>query len=163
MCGQDDSSRAGCTNFGPYVSLCDEIMSSSSYSTDPWMPMNNKVKYCLSERSDEQCKLEFSPQLAWVVVAFNLVKACILGFAFLSIKENPLMTMGDAVASFLTRRDDMTKDLCLMDKRKVKMWEKPGWANAGGLAKPLPLTFERSTTLWRSVVSRRRWVTCLGL
>jgi hypothetical protein len=156
---------AGCTNpnIFSYVPVCSQIMSSSKYSTDPWAPMKNKVDYCLAESANERCKLEFNPRLAWVVVTFNLAKTCILCYAFFFIKENPLMNMGDAVASFLTRRDETTENLCLMEKNNVGMWEKPRWANAGMPEKPLPMTFCKTKSQWRSVVSRRRWLTCLGL
>lgn len=106
--------------------------------------MKNKVDYCLTEPSNERCKLEFNPRLAWVVVAFNLAKTCILCCAFFIIKESPFMTMGDAVASFFTRQDETTEDLCLMEKKNVGMWEKPRWANAGVSEKPLPVTFYKT-------------------
>jgi hypothetical protein len=43
-----------------------------------------------------------------------LVKAVLMLFIVYSIKENPLMTMGDAVASFLDERDVTTASMGLM-------------------------------------------------
>lgn len=41
-------------------------------------------------------------------------------FVIYSTKENPLLTMGDAVASFLDKRDPTTKSLSLLSLHDCK-------------------------------------------
>lgn len=43
-----------------------------------------------------------------VVIVFNIVKASVLLYMWLRIAEAPLLTIGDAIASFLRRPDPYT-------------------------------------------------------
>jgi hypothetical protein len=127
-----------------------------------WKPFGSKVDYCLSESVQQRCRVQFTPQIAYTVIAFNFAKSSILLFTFLFIKENPLMTVGDAVASFLRRRDETTRSLCLMSKEDISWWQRP---SAYPLTPngPAPRPLQISTKRWAFVVSRRRWATVLLL
>jgi hypothetical protein len=133
-----------------------ELCSANIGSIDQtdWKPFGNKIEYCLSEQLQQQCTVEFSPQLAGVVIAFNALKTVVLVYIFLAVKENPLLTMGDAVFSFLSIRDDTTRALCLMDKASVAQWIK----GSSRSRKPRqPTTFKSTVKCWRTAVSSRRW------
>ncbi|KAL1610130.1 hypothetical protein SLS60_001795 [Paraconiothyrium brasiliense] len=69
------------------------------------------VDYCLSEKSEPRCKVQFMLSIAILVTVLNIFKAVLIFYTALGTKENPLMTMGDAVASFLERRDGTTKEI----------------------------------------------------
>jgi hypothetical protein len=130
-------------------------------STD-WKPFGSTVEYCLSEPVQQHCRVQFTPQVAYTVIVFNLAKALILLFTFFFIKENPLMTVGDAISSFLHRRDETTKRLCLMSKEDISWWKRPSaypLTSTGPTPRPLIVTPKR----WSSVVSRRRWTTVIIL
>ena len=90
-----------------------------------WRPFSGKtVEYCYSLPSQEHCKLQFSRDLIIAVIVLNLLKAVLmLACTFGWKDEAPLLTVGDAVASFIDRPDDSTKTLCLLSKEKVKA----GW------------------------------------
>jgi hypothetical protein len=67
-----------------------------------WRPLQSKVLYCLSSPAVQRCKLQFVPPLAWTVVVFNFAKVLLLGIVFWDAKgTSPLLTIGDAVMSFL--------------------------------------------------------------
>lgn len=78
------------------------------------------VDYCLSEKSEPRCKVQFALSIAILVTILNFFKAILIFYTALGTKENPLMTMGDAVASFLEREDETTKGMCLLSVRDVK-------------------------------------------
>ncbi|CAN9276692.1 unnamed protein product [Alternaria alternata] len=68
------------------------------------------VKYCLSERADPTCKLHFEPTIGTIVTILNFVKAGVMFYVAFLVRDEPLMTMGDAVASFLERPDPTSKN-----------------------------------------------------
>jgi hypothetical protein len=78
------------------------------------------VDYCLSEKSEPRCKVQFTRTIAIVVTVLNFLKAILIFYTALGTKENPLLTMGDAVASFLERKDETTRGMCLLSVRDVK-------------------------------------------
>jgi hypothetical protein len=131
-------------------------------SLDPtnWTPWGAKVEYCLTEHLESRCRVQFVPPLAYVVIFFNIAKAGILLYAYFSIKENPLMTMGDAVASFLLREDESTKDLCLMSKEDVYLWE---WNRWRPTPTPHPKYLNTKPYRWSKTVSAKRWMVVLSL
>ncbi|KAF7516355.1 hypothetical protein PCG10_002299 [Penicillium crustosum] len=55
-----------------------------------------------------------------VVITFNLVKSTILCYMWFGMKEAPILTIGDAIASFLRRPDPYTKGGCLLLNREAE-------------------------------------------
>jgi hypothetical protein len=78
------------------------------------------VDYCLSEVAEPHCKLQFVPAIAVLVTVLNLCKAVLIFYVAFGTTEEPLLTMGDAVASFLEHEDPTTKDMCLLTVHEVK-------------------------------------------
>jgi hypothetical protein len=118
-----------------------------------WRPFGDQIEYCLAEAVDQKCNLGLNPSLIGVVIAFNLIKALLLAWTFYKVKEKPLITIGDAVGSFLERTDNTTKGLCLMENRDLSDWE----AYGKGEGQPLPKTLSRTRRHWASIVSKKRW------
>jgi hypothetical protein len=131
-----------------------EPCSPSQVDVSNWKPFGSKVNYCLSEVLEQRCKIQLTPNLAYVVCTINLLKTVILIYTYFLVRENPLMTMGDAVASFLTKRDHTTTGHCLMGKDEVQAWANP----PGGVPKkPEPKSLDRKRKRWGSVISKQRW------
>ena len=91
--------------------------SSCRHSTPQYFQLYDyPIDHCLSRKKAETCQLQFSLLIMIIVMICNLTKAvCMLltihhGFA------TPLLTLGDAVASFLKRPDIYTRNNCLSDK-----------------------------------------------
>ena len=81
------------------------------------------VQYCLSEPAEQQCKLQFTLPIAILVTILNLFKAVLIFYTAFATKEEPLMTMGDAVVSFLEKEDLTTKGMCLLSLKDVKKYK----------------------------------------
>jgi hypothetical protein len=139
ICGH--SSYRVCLNEYP-------VCTTKAVNSNDWNIFGEQVQYCLSEIVQEKCEIQFVPFIAYTVVGFNLMKALILLYTFLFVKENPLMTIGDAATSYLRQKDQSTAGLCLMGKSDLTWWHFPG-----DVAQTLRLKRKR----WSSVVSRRRW------
>jgi len=97
----------------------------------------------------ERCTVRVVASYIYIVLAFNFVKVATLLYILYTIRENPLLTIGDAVKSFLTIPDSSTKGRCLMTKADVKSWidaEPPKRQRISGDIKR-----------WHLVISNRRW------
>ncbi|CAG8949257.1 hypothetical protein HYFRA_00004882 [Hymenoscyphus fraxineus] len=86
------------------------------------------VVSCLNKPLKQQsCKLKFSVPIIVVVIFCNLSKVLCMALTVWYSKETKLVTLGDAIASFLEISDPITKDLCLMSKDDVQQgrWTRP--------------------------------------
>jgi hypothetical protein len=120
-----------------------------------WQPLGFKVSHCLSEDIEQLCRLQFNRELAAVVIAFNCLKALVLAYILLGgVKETPLLTMGDAVASYLKRPDATTSGLCLLSKESIMLWKKRHSIISGQAGR----MYDPTRTRWATAVSKRRWV-----
>lgn len=61
---------------------------------DSWKVADKPIKYCLSERVQEHCKLQFSNTIMFVVIACNLLKVCCMSSAILRRSGEALVTTG---------------------------------------------------------------------
>lgn len=78
------------------------------------------IDYCLTRRVEEHCELQFSLAIMIVVIVCNLIKAiCMAAMAWKQDQE-PLVTLGDAIASFLRRPDAMTAGNCIAGKTRFE-------------------------------------------
>jgi hypothetical protein len=81
-----------------------------------WRPIpgqNEIVESCISEKIDERCRLEFSKHIAILVLCLNFAKMALMFIVVLDVGERPILTIGDAIASFLTYPDDITRGLSM--------------------------------------------------
>lgn len=74
------------------------------------------IDHCLSRKQVENCQLQFSLPIMIVVIICNLTKAICMLLTLRHRFATPLLTLGDAVASFLKRPDIYTRNNCLSDK-----------------------------------------------
>lgn len=62
---------------------------------------NTSISYCLAEKARQRCRIRFSIDLMSGVIACNLLKIICMGYMVLRLDPRPLVTVGDALASFL--------------------------------------------------------------
>ncbi|KAL4889597.1 hypothetical protein BDV59DRAFT_210270, partial [Aspergillus ambiguus] len=128
-------------------------VSDGSYEPRTW-----KVRYCLAEKGRQHCKLQYSFPLIVLIIAFNSVKTCILCYMWLGIKDDPILTIGDAISSFLRRPDPYTQGRCLLTRGTADLLHQL----SSGLPQKLPIhqpdEYIPKRRLWGSAASRRRWI-----
>ena len=109
------------------------------------------IQYCLSQPVEEHCTLQFSLWIITIVIMCNITKlACMLMLLFRQ-QAKPLVTLGDAVESFLETPDPTTENMCLADKSDFS--EKKLWSAASDSYEPRQLC-------WFASASFKRWLTC---
>jgi hypothetical protein len=74
-------------------------------------------------------------------------------FIVFRVRDEPLITMGDAVASFLENSDSTTKDMCLLSIQDVR--------NKGYQTGPREWVNQRFR--WKDVASKKRRGTTLAM
>jgi hypothetical protein len=126
-----------------------------------WAPYESQVKYCLVEQVEEICRLQFNLPIALSVILSNFIKVVCMGLTlFLYKNHEALVTIGDAVASFLDHPDPETRNRCLHSRRLVEAeWN---WEHARGAKKDElgiePERFVTKTERWSRAPSRGRWL-----
>lgn len=103
-----------CNNDSMGGTPCGEIQASQASATAPhWRPFTceavrndyDRISYCLSEVTESKCRLVFSPTIAITTILFNVAKLVVIGIMVYKDSHFPLLTMGDALVSFLERAD----------------------------------------------------------
>ncbi|KIW35231.1 uncharacterized protein PV07_01937 [Cladophialophora immunda] len=156
------------TALGPQDSCdlpCDDPqILKQTLSNSTWAPLGPPVQYCLAQPTQEQCSLRFSMDIAILVVVLNFVKLIMMGLTALTAfkrSDPPLLTMGDAVASFLENPDSVSKGMSLLSASKIK---KLGRALLHDQASQRTTLYPgKARQRWSKAVSVRRWAICLLL
>ncbi|KAM0438541.1 hypothetical protein ACHAPT_001290 [Fusarium lateritium] len=102
-----------------------------------------RVDHCLSQSTEEHCKVVVSLPLLGVVIGCNFIKLIGLALTWLYLERRPLLTVGDAVASFLRHPDPATEKRHLMTKVSGK-----------------ELSWEPGPRIW--LPQKRRWATAVS-
>ncbi|PUU77977.1 hypothetical protein B9Z19DRAFT_1143995 [Tuber borchii] len=113
-----------------------------------------EITGCTSERTTEKCKVQFSLGIMIVVICCNLVKACCMVMAVVRSREPTLVTLGDAVDSFLEIPDTTTMGICFADRRFIEREWRRGWRTGPRQWK------QKGVQRWWTSVSKTRWITC---
>ncbi|KIK55871.1 hypothetical protein GYMLUDRAFT_174966 [Collybiopsis luxurians FD-317 M1] len=140
--------------------LCSSIWTQidpSHWKVNWWVPATAsdrtlQVNYCISEPAIPKCQLEFSLPLLILVIICNIVKVVCMAIAAMKIKDNPLVTIGDAIASFTDKPDPHTRDMCLASKRHFDD------GREGKPFSPLCIEYGPRRIRWLNAASRRHWI-----
>ncbi|KAF5623265.1 uncharacterized protein FTJAE_10650 [Fusarium tjaetaba] len=87
-----------------------------------------QVDRCYSEKYEAPCRLSIANSLLLIVCIMCLFKT-MLCLLVLKLRvwgdENPLMTPGDAIASFISRPDEETRGMCTLTMEDLRKTAKP--------------------------------------
>lgn len=125
QCSAETSTKWIYQQFGSEASSCfaqDGSRFLPRLKADPttWTPfLGLPVKRCLSQPTGQKCTLKFSVHLAIIVIIFNIVKALTVLAGIFELQNDPMLTVGDAVASFLQTPDSSSKNMCLVSQADV--------------------------------------------
>ena len=119
-----------------------------------WTAPECSIDYCLSKRVREHCKLQFSLTIMVVVIVCNMIKTLCMAMILRKQDPEPLVILGDAIASFLDRPDVTTERNCIAGRARFensKYW---------GL---FLSRWDPKRLRWFRAASLRRWVFCNAL
>lgn len=140
------------------IDICDQLAPRiANEIADQWTFKKFPVAFCMSEVVPETCSYSGNIPILQVVIVCNAIKIGVMLFVALCLRDDPLITIGDAIQSFLDHVDETTKGHCLYSKRDVIRNKRWG----------LDQSFESKvcdfkTRKWCSAVSGRRWTLVLG-
>ena len=109
------------------------------------------IQYCLSQPVEGHCTLQLSFLIISIVIVCNITKLACMIMLLLHQQAKPLVTLGDAVESFLETPDPTTENMCLADKSEFSA-RKP-WSAACD-------SYEFRQLRWFASASWKRWLTC---
>ena len=110
------------------------------------------IDYCLTREWPKKCRLQFSLIILCVVIVGNCIKAaCML--ATLCVDIEGLVTIGDAISSFLKTPDETTIGMCIVNRRTIK---NTSWKEISRATIP----WKVRSHFWLQALSTARWLTC---
>ena len=139
-----------------------------------WKPFGSTVSQCFAERIPENCTLNLSLHFGLVVIACNITKVVCMFWVLWHHNISALMTIGDAINSFLNDPDQTTSGLCLYSSAKMYLhWE---W-QSDSFKSSLQWKLLKQTRLddlkmpvhkverwyWGQAASVMRWIMCFAL
>ena len=145
VCGQFETPNVDCR-----TEQCHSSPEATRELAADWRPFGVKIEHCLAMKSTENCKLQVNMPLCVVVVVLNLMKLAAMLMVCHVVRETPLLTVGDAIASFLRDQDETTAGMCLKSKREFTMGEK-SWI-------PLSEQFRDRRSFRFTAVGIARWL-----
>lgn len=138
-----------CPSSGP---LCDpQILETQVKKAQSWKAGDHyPIEYCLSQPIAERCKLQFSLPILLIVTICNLVKTVCTVLILVKERSQPLVTLGDAISSFLMEPDSTTRNACLADKYRFR---KDRWPKK-------IMVWHLKSHRWFNEASWKRWLAC---
>lgn len=133
--------------------FCDVDVLGIRKNPESWTLNDRQVDYCLSEKSEEHCKLRLNAVIAALIIVTNFAKALLIIASYFLVKEKQLLGIGDAIVSFLSRPDPVTEGSSLLSKDDA-MRNPKSPSNSFG-----PRPYHSSRKRWLAAVSRRRVIT----
>jgi hypothetical protein len=152
-----------------YNWICDDlpgaICDSRAVSKNPnWSVNGYEIDYCLSQLLPPHCKLQFSLTILGVVIAMNLCKCLAMFWTVFGQKSPTLVTVGDALASFLDSPDPLTEGRCLTSKVDIDREGPLRWHLSSPDTRPPAIAYHAPIRhRWFAAASTRRWLISMGL
>jgi hypothetical protein len=144
-------------DFDQGTDLCGEIGAPQWLNrVEDWRPRGVSIDHCLYEPVEEQCTLSGNVAIISVVIVCNFVKLVCMCIVATRLRDNPLITIGDAIESFLNEADNTTKGQCLLNQAngRSQIWDADDVQ---------PRAAVRRKHRWHLAASRVRWGVALGL
>ncbi|KAJ5162884.1 uncharacterized protein N7500_004714 [Penicillium coprophilum] len=148
-----------------YVITCNPTNRSGRYNIDG----------CLVIKSEERCQLLYSPPICIIIALTTSLKvlAMVLAARIGRYRSPPLLTVGDAVASFMEKPDSTTEGMCWLSNADVRRgaWkvpqktEDPDAETLERADQRVPMEYRRLSQRkhWLQASSPIRWITTLAL
>lgn len=132
---------------------------SDELASDPstWQPLGYQVEACYSQRIQQRCSFSGNISILAVVIVCNAIKVvCMLFVAYGLDLNTPLITVGDAVASYLSRPDINFPAHSLWSRKQFGKEFSNREKNTKS-SSTHALVARRSRRRWAAAPSRARW------
>ncbi|KAF2114324.1 hypothetical protein BDV96DRAFT_660673 [Lophiotrema nucula] len=132
---------------GDLIIPCDVTKTVRSLRANPWnwTLKNRVVAYCLSEIVSQQCIVRASNPITIGILILCVAKFLITSL-ILKVDHAPLVTIGDAVASFLSQPDSLANGVCVTGSDTIERWTKTWTITEPSLFKGKNMTLNSART-----------------
>jgi hypothetical protein len=139
---------------------------------------NVTISHCMAKVADQQCQLYFSLPICLAVIGCNIAKVFCMILAARTNYREILLTIGDALSSFLDKPDVTTKGRCFLSRSQMTRGPRAWNPDTNGSTDRIPLNDilanrrSRQTSypallpkkkLWWQAASWMRWTITLLL
>lgn len=157
----------------PYIKQVEAV-------ADQWSPFGHEIDYCLSEIVEENCSFNGNLPIVIAVIVANAIKAIVMLTVAYCLRNEPLITIGDAISSFLNVPDETTREVCYLTRDQATKYTKLRTkgsrstndhimediraGNWKGIQKIEPEAQFKSFKVnrWSKAGSTRRWILTIG-
>ncbi|RMY63560.1 hypothetical protein D0864_12597 [Hortaea werneckii] len=148
------------------VTECDIVSARKNASS--WTINDYKIEFCLAQVAQPHCKLQFSLPILATVIVMNACKSICMFWTLWRHSSATLVTIGDALSSFLDQPDEHTRGRCLTGKSHLKRgplhWRENLWYGTKPNTDLKPVTFRAPLRRrWFAAASVTQWCTTIGL
>ncbi|KAL1647111.1 hypothetical protein SLS58_002882 [Diplodia intermedia] len=144
------------------VSTCsDGYWQSIRSNAAQWTVYGFDVEYCISESVEDECRLNVAIDLLVVVIVFNAIKFIVITIVVWKVKDSPIITMGDAAASFIRQPDPTTRGMCLVTSADITGRSSSSNGPAYGPIEPQVYRSKKQSRA--SAASKARWTVSIVL
>lgn len=109
-----------CDIWGTREPACTNADAKAYAATGNWTIYGWPVSACISQLLEEKCSVNYHLGIAITVILANLGKSICIALVCLWLADQPFLTIGDAIVSFLRAPDQSTIGCCLLDRRDVQ-------------------------------------------
>ena len=143
------------------VPLCSSELPAIKSDPINWSPyFGTPVSYCFSKPQTELYQVDFSLPIAILVILLNAFKAIVMAVAVFTSREQPLITTGDAIASFPRDHDSTTSNICMASRDDFAKGRRRCQFL---LHHPTPRQWTAGRSRWFRAASKSRWLLVVGL
>lgn len=118
-----------------------------------WTIGGNTVSHCYSEKYEARCTLHYHIPIMVTIIAATFMKLAAMSLTLFKFKSSksqkyPLVTIGDAIDSFLNKKDIYTEGMCTITAPMVTR----------SCPEAIPRQWDNSRPRFGAVVSTRVWL-----
>ncbi|KAH7413683.1 hypothetical protein DE146DRAFT_638333 [Phaeosphaeria sp. MPI-PUGE-AT-0046c] len=84
-----------------------------------YLDYDNDYLYCISEKINPRCQVQLSLTIMGVVIVANIIKIVVISTTLCGLDNQTIITIGDAIQSFLREPDPTTTHNCLLSMTNI--------------------------------------------
>jgi len=114
-------------NYNPFSMNTTACTLAKAQNGTQWTLYSSLISYYLVQTNEtEQCRLNLCLSIMFLVILSNLSKAAVMFLTIWKLTTPTLVTLGDAITSFLDNPDPTTLDMCMATREGRKgQWGAP--------------------------------------
>lgn len=151
----ETSAKTGVTNRNSagFVSCASMAPKLEQMANTWWKSGGYEISRCVAEDIEPDCHLHFSPHLMGPVLLMNIIKCLVTFYVAFRMVDKPLVTLGDAIESFIKHPDPSTQGMCLLTAHQAERT----FTRTANNVEPAPQSYSAKRQRWHRVATKYQW------